>query len=339
MCAPYLLHMAISRYSNFTITDVIFGGALLSFSLARLEFLDLNGHLCPPVPSELGATALPDLCYWVTHVSRYRVGIMLHICCILPASILAVFQFLPVIRHKFRLYHRMAGYCIILLVLVSNAGYVIIAPIAMGGDLPTQTFLGFLAIITTTTLGLALYNIRRLQIDQHRAWMLRTWFYIGFVLTHRLLQVIMPLVITNWPQTGRQGIMSCDELDYIYEYNTTKLFTSYPACRPENAAFAPHGNVIVNAALGDDRGRDAVAFEVTFAAAGFLALVLHAVGVEIYLKLTPREAERLRMISYRRQVDKGWRHPGSEGLVVERFGDADPWVPKQTSEISSDGSS
>jgi hypothetical protein len=85
---------------------------------------------------------------------------MLHICCILPASILAVFQFLPAIRHRFLLYHRMAGYSIILLVLVSNAGYVIIAPIAMGGDLPTQTFLGFLAIITTTTLALALYGVQ-----------------------------------------------------------------------------------------------------------------------------------------------------------------------------------
>jgi hypothetical protein len=92
--------------------------------------------------------------------------------------------------------------------------------------------------------------------------------------------------------------------------------------------------VIVNAKLGnDDRGRDAVAFEVTFAAAGFLALVLHAVGVEIYLKLTPREAERLRMVSYQRQLDRGWKNAGSAGLVIEKFGDADPWIPKKRMEV------
>jgi len=139
----------------------------------------------------------------------------------------------------------------------------------------------------------------------------------------------MPIFFTYWPQTGRHGIMSCAELDYIYEHNSTMLWTDYPACRPENAAFAPHGNVIVDAALGNDRGKDAVAFEVTFAAAGLLALVLHAVGVEIYLRLTPREAERLRMISYQRQLERGLKHPGSAGLVAEKIGDSHPWVPKQ----------
>jgi uncharacterized membrane protein len=258
---------------------------------------------------------------------------MLHICGILPASILAVFQFLPVIRHKFLLYHRLAGYVIITLVLVSNAGYVMIAKIAMGGDLPTQTFLGFLAIATTISLAMALYNIKRLQIDQHRAWMLRSWFYFGFVITHRILQVILPVVMTYWKSSRRDAIMSCAELEYIY-HNTTQLMTNYPACRPGNEMFAPHGNVIVNAKLGnDDRGRHAVAFEVTFAAAGFLALILHGIGVELYLKLTPREAERLRMVSYQRQLERGWKNPGSAGLVIEKFGDADPWVPKERAEV------
>ena len=65
--------------------------------------------------------------------------------------------------------------------------------------------------------------------------------------------------------------------------------------------------------------------------AGFLALILHAVGVELYLRLTPRESERLRMVSYERQLERGMKNPGSAGLVVERFGDADVWVPRSFS--------
>lgn len=61
---------------------------------------------------------------------------------------------------------------------------------------------------------------------------------------------------------------------------------------------------------------------------GVLALFLHAVCVEIYLRLTPRESERLRQVSYERQLERGFKDPGSAGLVVERFGDAYPWVPK-----------
>ena len=59
----------------------------------------------------------------------------------------------------------------------------------------------------------------------------------------------------------------------------------------------------------------------------WLALFLHAVGVEIYLSLTPREANRLRQVSYERQMERGFKHPGSAGLTVDRWGDAEPWKP------------
>ena len=56
---------------------------------------------------------------------------------------------------------------------------------------------------------------------------------------------------------------------------------------------------------------------------------MHVIGVEIYLKLTPREGERLRILSYDRQLAAGFKNPGSAGLVAERWGDAAPWVPPQ----------
>jgi uncharacterized membrane protein YozB (DUF420 family) len=48
-----------------------------------------------------------------------------------------------------------------------------------------QMGVGVLSIAFISSLALALYNIKRLQIEQHRAWMLRAWFYVsGLVQQH-----------------------------------------------------------------------------------------------------------------------------------------------------------
>ena len=61
----------------------------------------------------------------------------------------------------------------------------------------------------------------------------------------------------------------------------------------------------------------------------WLGIFLHAVGVELYLNLTPAESERLRMVSYEKQKERGFKHPGSAGLTVDRWGDAPAWHPYQ----------
>jgi hypothetical protein len=46
------------------------------------------------------------------------------------------------------------------------------------------------------------------------------------------------------------------------------------------------------------------------------------------LRLTPKESDRLRQVSYERQLARGFKRPGYAGLVAERFGDAEPFVPR-----------
>lgn len=94
------------------------------------------------------------------------------------ASLLVVLQFTPAIRQKWRLVHRINGYIIVLLAVIANVGAIMIAREAFGGTMATQSWVGALFILTTVGLGLAIYNVKMLQIDQHRAWMLRTWFYV-----------------------------------------------------------------------------------------------------------------------------------------------------------------
>ncbi|KAF7983468.1 hypothetical protein HWV62_21760 [Athelia sp. TMB] len=292
----------------------IFAGALLGFILARLQYLSISGVFCGPHHG-----AAPGECYWYS-MSLYRVGISIHLGCILPAALLAIFQFTPVIRHKVTLYHRTAGYIIVTLVLVSNAGALIIAPHAFGGALTTQAGVGLLAILSTVGITLAVYNIRRMQIDQHRKWMLRVWFYMGSIITLRLIMAIAATIISAPPGSQHQ-VTACPEIVQIFG-STDAAYQSYPAC-----ATSPDGYAVVEANFHGNPVEIGAALDQGFPMALWLALFMHLVGVELYIMLTPREHERLRRVSYERQLARGYTNPGSAGLVPEMIGDMDKWAP------------
>ena len=183
----------------------------------------------------------------------------------------------------------------------------------------TQTLVGVLAIITTLSALMAYYNIKRLQIEQHRAWMLRTWFYAGSIITLRLIMFLSALVISS--VGGYYRAMPCSEIAFLQDSRET-FEANFPQC------FAANGTnddwVAVQANFGG-KAQAATALGLNFGMAGWLALFLHAMGVEIYLRMTPRESERLRVVSYQRQLEAGFSRPGSSGLTVDRWGDADPW--------------
>lgn len=164
----------------------IFAGALFGFSLARFMYLDFNGHFCPIDPQG-GNSAAPGECYYYTNFNRDKVGIMLHLAGILPASVLVCVQFTPFIRHKWIIIHRISGYLAVLLYIVSLIGALMIAHMAFGGGLDVQVWVGFVGIGVLVCFILAIVNVKRLQIEQHRTWMLRGWFYVSqnclFVLT------------------------------------------------------------------------------------------------------------------------------------------------------------
>lgn len=76
------------------------------------------------------------------------------------------------------MWHRISGYLIMLLVLISNVSALVIARRTFGGTLDIQGGIGTLVLMTTVGIGLAYYNIKKLQIDQHRAWMIRSFVYV-----------------------------------------------------------------------------------------------------------------------------------------------------------------
>lgn len=154
----------------------IFGGALMGFTLARLSYLSFAGVFCGNEGSDHAA---PGECF--NYQSGHeKVGIIMHLATILPAAFLVVFQFVPFIRHHAIMFHRVNGYLIVVLALLSTAGVLMIARDAYGGEISTQLAVGFGSIVFVGALLMACINIKRLQIEQHRAWMLRAWFYVSY---------------------------------------------------------------------------------------------------------------------------------------------------------------
>ncbi|EXL65073.1 hypothetical protein FOPG_18687 [Fusarium oxysporum f. sp. conglutinans race 2 54008] len=78
---------------------------------------------------------------------------------------------------------------------------------------------------------------------------------------------------------------------------------------------------------GDSAEHIASALSLGFSMGVWLALAIHAIGIEVYLHLTPAATERLRRISYQRQQERGFKNPGSSGLTSDRLGDAERWRP------------
>jgi uncharacterized membrane protein len=203
---------------------VIFAGGMLGFSLSRLSDLDFDHHF------KDGFALVPGYWYYF-HDGHYRVGMIMHLATVLPAGILVVLQFTPVIRKKFITFHRINGYTVLLLLLISNGAACVVLPHKQGGGArtATQTAEAFLVIITTLGMAMAWWNIRRKQIDQHRAWMLRTMFYLGTIITSRVINFISAPIISRID--NYYGVWSCDELDFLYK-NLGMPFpeAEYPQC-------------------------------------------------------------------------------------------------------------
>ncbi|KAL8910087.1 MAG: hypothetical protein Q9171_004608 [Xanthocarpia ochracea] len=261
---------------------------MLTFSLLRLPYLRLDAVLSRSI-------APGDWFYY--RAGWYRYAISIHLFAILPVGILMIPQFIPHLRSKkFIPYHKFNGWIIWCLVCVGNIGALMVMRRAFGGGVDSQSIVVTLVFMTQFGIWMAYYNIKRHQIDQHRAWMLRTMFYLG-------------AIDTNWSAPK----------------SPLEIATLYPACVGVGGNITDN-LVAVNAhfKFGNPQGIGA-AFKPTFGMGLWLCTFLHTIAVEIYLALTPVEAERLRRISYHKQLAAGLPNPGSAGTTIQGWGDAEEW--------------
>jgi uncharacterized membrane protein YozB (DUF420 family) len=115
---------------------------------------------------------------------------------------------------------------------------------AFGGEVSTQAGVGLMVIVSTTGICMAYYNINRLQIEQHRAWMLKTFFYVcvslhpptnpyyfhsttplqmGSIITLRFILAIATQIISA--QHNYYLSKSCSEILYLLGQKKTNTNT------------------------------------------------------------------------------------------------------------------
>ncbi|EEQ88587.1 uncharacterized protein BDCG_03707 [Blastomyces dermatitidis ER-3] len=317
--------VGFSKGYNF-ILFFIFAGALMGFTLARLQYLDYYGIFC-------GSTGIGE-CYFFTKGIE-EIGLIVHLATILPASFLVVFQFVPAIRHRWIMIHRINGYVILVLSIISIIFSLMAARRSFGGGLDTQVAVGFIGILFIICMVLGYINIKRLQLEQHRAWMLRGWFYASSIITLRFIQIIMTVIIS--PGGQYYGARLCSQVDYTIGENRTRAL--YPDCDAFYSGADLNKQVLVQAKYlgGGNEINAGAAFGLAFGPSMWLAFALHAIGIEIYLRLTPCEAERLRTVSYQRQQEAGMANPGRAGLTADRLGDAAIWKPTYSTDDETKG--
>jgi hypothetical protein len=206
---------------------------------------------------------------------------ILHLAGIIPAGLLVVFQFIPAIRYHAILFHRINGYIILLLALIGIVGVFLIARHAFGGSLATQTWSGFLCIISILALGLAYYNIKRLQIDQHRAWMLRAWFWMSSIITTRIIMIISAAVTSG--SNNYYTARPCAQILYAFHGDDTKFGALYPECRSFLNGTKPDQYALIQMDLNGRAEQVGAQLGESFSMAVWLALALHMIGVEIYV--------------------------------------------------------
>ena len=161
---------------------------LLGFTLSRAPYLDYYGVFCKRKSLKPSLHAAPGECYFFLNGGREQIGMMLHLYGIIPCCLLLFFQFVPVIRQKAVLFHRINGYIVIFLMAVAVVGGLMATSNSFGGDVAFQVANVLLGASVTICLAMAMISIKRLRIDQHRAWMLRGWVLVRRRLLFTLAQ-------------------------------------------------------------------------------------------------------------------------------------------------------
>ncbi|KAI0972083.1 hypothetical protein F4678DRAFT_431107 [Xylaria arbuscula] len=251
-------------------------GTLAIFSAISLRFLDFDSVFCRTGSDRTGA--LPGECFYFIHSSAARLGIKTHLWCVLPAGILAAIQFVPAVRRPpLTRIHRVSGYLSIALGLVGSVAALPTIRYAFGGDLPSQVATTLLLLIFVVAQIAGYVCIRRRDIIHHRQWMLRSWFYAGSVITMRLIMALAALSISLIG--GYYLAMPCDKVNSILKSREETL-RWYPECSDD-----PLRRVIVDAdVFAPNKVPFAAAFNLAYGMSAWLAIVSHAVGVELYIQ-------------------------------------------------------
>jgi uncharacterized membrane protein len=166
--------LGFSNTRSFIVTS-IFASILFFFSTLQLPYIDIDRVFCAEDP-----WSIPGECYWFKRPGLMRNGMVLHLATFLPAGALVCFQFVPILRRpQYAKFHRVNGYVVLGLSVAGTVGALIISKEAMGGSVSNMIGTWTFAIVFIMAMAKSMIAIKQRKIEEHRAWMLRAWFYVS----------------------------------------------------------------------------------------------------------------------------------------------------------------
>ncbi|ESK86437.1 hypothetical protein Moror_4944 [Moniliophthora roreri MCA 2997] len=252
---------------------LIFGGALLGFCLARSLLMD---------PVRMRELTVPGEFFWF-NMPLYKYNYIIHIYLTILGGIFSGLQFLPVIRRKYVLLHRLNGYFVLVTLIVGNVCGGIISRRSFGGELNQQSAYYILALMTVIPLLIGYWNVKK-NTRLHRKWMLRAVVYFSTVISARLIMLAAGQIITDIG--SYYSLWRCDEILFVLKDLST-LTDRFPQCIASGNILA-NGSTYVPVHASNNEG-DLGAASAVRACQGmslWIATLLHVVGIELYLRKT-----------------------------------------------------
>ncbi|KAB5590032.1 hypothetical protein CTheo_6527 [Ceratobasidium theobromae] len=169
-----------------------------------------------------------------------------------------------------------------------------------GGDINVQSAFYMIALGTASSVIIGCLEAKRGAFDSHREWMLRAWFYNGVTITTRLTALISSQIITII--NSYYSLWQCAEIGYVLKSAST-LAQQFPQCATPAALENP-GSVYVavhSSWKEGDLGQGS-AMRASYGMALWIAMILHCVGIEFYLRITADESKKLQQWSEQRNV-------------------------------------
>jgi len=249
---------------------LFFGGALIGFCLARSPMMS---------PARFREKTVAGEWFWYRQ-PLYKPSAFIHIYLSTISGIFSVLQFIPGIRRRAVIWHRINGYLTLALLIPSTICGAIMARRAYGGELNVQTAWYFLTLMIIFSALFGFMNVKK-HTRKHRKWMLRTVTYTAVPLTARLAVMSANRIIND---IGTYyAIWRCDQMLFVLKSMDT-LTQKFPPC-------AEAGNLsnlyaAVRAGSHDSPLGPASSFRVTRGMVLWVSILIHMIGVEFYIRKT-----------------------------------------------------
>ncbi|KAJ7730867.1 hypothetical protein DFH07DRAFT_158788 [Mycena maculata] len=196
----------------------VWGGALVGYCLARS--VTMNPH-----PARISIVLAPGEWFWF-QLPLYKYNLFIHIYLTTIGGIFAPLQFLPAIRRRYVILHRLNGYGVLFCLIVGNICGSIIARRSFGGELNVQSAFYILGIMVVFSALMGIYNVKK-DTRRHRRWMLRMVVYFSAIISGRLIWTAAAQIVTD---IGTYfSIWRCDEVLNLLS-DPQALQSTYPQC-------------------------------------------------------------------------------------------------------------